>query len=265
MPARATVLPRTAFRNGRRVTSGLATAPPSRDELDQAGAPPAPRSATMTDPAALRFCPDYEEEVALDDGSRVTLRLVRPGDKPLLLDGFAHLSPESRYRRFLGPKNNLSAAELRYLTECDGVDHFALGAVRRDDAGEHGLGVGRIIRLRDRPDTAEAAVTVVDEAQGRGLGRLLGERLVAAAQERGIHRFRVLLLAGNERARSLLDEVAPSDLLKPPVESEGGSLTFEVELPPPPPPRQPGWRDAWRHLLSLAARAYAITRGADSP
>src|SRR5262245_36906785 len=103
----------------------------------------------MTVEPALRFHHDYQEEVALDDGSRVTLRLVRPGDKPLLLEAFARLSPESRYRRFLGPKSNLSPAELRYLTECDGVDHFALGAVVRDDAGEHGLGVGRIIRLRD--------------------------------------------------------------------------------------------------------------------
>lgn len=215
----------------------------------------------MESEPALRFGADYREELELTDGSKVTLRPIGPADKELLLDGFAHLSAESRLRRFLGPKAALSAAELSYLTECDGYDHFAIGAVQKRDDGLHGVGVARIIRLPEQPDTAEAAITVVDEVQGQGLGRVLGDRLVSAARERGIHRFRVTLLADNERAHALLDEIAPSDLLKPPIERGAGTVTFEVELPDPPPEPEPAWREAWRNLLSLAAKFYALARG----
>src|SRR5207244_92171 len=111
--------------------------------------------------------------------------------------GFAGLSAESRYRRFFSAKDRLSEAELRYLTEVDGVDHFALGALHDGE----GAGVARFVRLRDRPDTAEAAIVVVDERQGCGLGRLLLTRLTEAARERGITRFRSDVLARNQAAR----------------------------------------------------------------
>lgn len=215
----------------------------------------------MAADAPLRYHADYREEVTLDDGTKVVLRPIGAGDKALLLEGFQNLSDESRYRRFHGPKGSLSPAELRYLTECDGYDHFAIGAATERDGGLHGLGVARIIRQKDKPDTAEAAITVVDEAQGHGLGRILGDRLVEAARERGISRFRVMLLAENDRARALLDEVAPSDILKPPVETEGSSMTFEVELPEPTPEHVPAWYEAWRRLLAVAARIYALARG----
>ena len=71
--------------------------------------------------------------------------------------------------RFLtGNKNELSPAELRYFTEIDHHDHEALGAV--DRANGRGVGVARYVRSLEDSQTAELAVTVVDEWQGRGLG-----------------------------------------------------------------------------------------------
>ena len=64
----------------------------------------------------------------LRDGSEVLIRPIRGADAPLLADGFARLSLPSRQMRFLTPKRELSAAELRYLTEIDHHDHEALGA-----------------------------------------------------------------------------------------------------------------------------------------
>ena len=66
--------------------------------------------------------------VVLRDGSAVLIRPVRSGDAPLLADGFARLSVRSRQLWFLGPKQELSPAELRYFTEVDHHDHEALGA-----------------------------------------------------------------------------------------------------------------------------------------
>ena len=106
--------------------------------------------------------------VVLRDGSAVLIRQVRSTDAPLLADGFARLSAASRQMRFLGVKKQLSAAELRYLTDVDHHDHEALGAL--DQAGGHGVGIARYIRDADDPQAAEIAVTIVDEWQGRGLG-----------------------------------------------------------------------------------------------
>ncbi len=48
--------------------------------------------------------------------------------------------------------------------------------------GQPGLGVARYISLADNPTTAEAAVTVVDEQQGRGIGTILLELLATSAR-----------------------------------------------------------------------------------
>ena len=130
------------------------------------------------------FTADYVERATLRDGTSVMLRLVAPEDKALLRRSFEDWSEESRYARFHAPKSKLSEEELRYLTEIDQETHFALGAIREagDGAGEPvGLGIARFIRLPEQapagPVTAEAAISVSDEVQGKGLGRLLhGQR-----------------------------------------------------------------------------------------
>src|SRR6266540_2364834 len=95
--------------------------------------------------------------VRLDNGLEIVIRPLRPSDKPLLADGIARLSPRSARFRFLAPKNRLTSAELRYLTELDFVNHYALVAVRADEPW-HAAGVGRWVRDRDRPDVAELAI-----------------------------------------------------------------------------------------------------------
>jgi GNAT superfamily N-acetyltransferase len=170
--------------------------------------------------------PDFSEEHRLADGTPATLRHIRPDDAAELARGFARLSPESRYRRFFGGVNQLTDKILHYLTVVDGRDHVALVATRATDAGEEiGLGVARFVRLAGEPTVAEAAITVVDEVQGRGLGRILSLTLARAARERGIEHFRGEILADNPSARQLLEEVGA--VLR--VEDEG-RLVFDVAL-----------------------------------
>jgi RimJ/RimL family protein N-acetyltransferase len=142
----------------------------------------------------------------LNDGTRALIRPIRPDDKPLLEDGLRRLSPESAHRRFLGAKPYLSPAELRYLTEVDGRDHIALVAVDADEPSVL-IAVARCVRLPDRPDTAEMAIVVGDEWQGRGLGRVLAETLAQAAARVGIRRFAAVILADNLQARRLLSDL----------------------------------------------------------
>ena len=164
-----------------------------------------------TTPNQPRFTPAYRERVRLRDGTEVLLRLVIPADRLLLRRGMDRFSPESRYHRFLGTKHDLTPDELDYLTQVDGVDHFALGAVATDAAGSaQGVGVARFVRFGDETDSAEPTVAVVDAYQGRGLGTILFARLMAAARERGIRRFHGRMLAHNKVMRALLHQASPT-------------------------------------------------------
>ena len=177
---------------------------------------------------AYHFDERYDERVRLDDGTRVHLRLIGPEDKALILQGFARLSPESRYRRFFAAKRELSPQELRYFTEFDGNNHLAIGAVRiRGDRSEEGLGVARFVRLPEDPKVAEAAVVVVDDYQNKGLGHLLLLRLVAAAKERGVERFRATTLADNPAARALMEDLGAA----PSASNGDDTLSVDVALP----------------------------------
>jgi GNAT superfamily N-acetyltransferase len=203
-----------------------------------------------------RFDADYREDATLGDGTPVLLRLVRPADAALLAAGFARLSPESRYRRFFTDKATLSESELRYLTDVDGERHFAIGA-RRRDRGDEGVGIARFVRLEDQPGVAEPAVAVVDEAQGKGLGRLLLSRLIAAAKERGVERFRFEVLATNAAMRNLLAELAPGSH----ESADGSTVVVEAVLAdladgaPPQPSTNPLYR-----LLTLIASGLLLVR-----
>jgi GNAT superfamily N-acetyltransferase len=201
----------------------------------------------------LRFDADYRETVSLADGTAVVLRLLRPEDKVLLTEGFEHLSERSRWRRFLSPKVALSTAELRYLTEIDGVNHFALGAVMQPPGKpELGLGVARFVRLPGKGAVAEPAVVVIDQFQGRGLGKILLQRLVEAARERGIESFRAIVLGENMPVQALLRQYVPGAV---PYVSEDG-LTIEMPLPELSDLRsegQPVPLGVFDRLLALAA------------
>ena len=179
------------------------------------------------------FTADYVEHATLRDGTPILIRLVTPEDADIVRRGFERWSAESRYTRFLAPKERLTDEELHYLCNVDQERHFALGAVRADGDGAGnpvGLGIARFIRLPDRegePITAEAAIAVADEVQHQGLGRILFTRLVAAAMERGIERFRCEVLCGNPGMKALIENIAPSRSL----EVASGVYSIDFALP----------------------------------
>jgi GNAT superfamily N-acetyltransferase len=165
-------------------------------------------------------------EVSLRDGIRVRIRPIVPDDKSHLIDGFNRLSPESRYRRFLSPIAELTPDMLRELTEVDYVDHFAYIAFAVEASGEVGAGVARYVRAPEEPEVAEAAVTVVDEYQGRGLGTFLLQALGAVALENGIRRFRGYALETNRPIREVLEALGANLHHDSP-----GLIRVEIDLP----------------------------------
>jgi len=208
-----------------------------------------------------RYGDSYEETVELSDGQRIHLRPMRPSDKQMLLDGFEHLSPDSRYARFMAPKSTLSGRELAYLTEVDGIDHFAIGAIRKHLVSKaEGVGSARFVRLSDRPDTAEPAVTVLDDFHGKGLGAIMLQRLIEAAWERDIRWFCTELLADNTASRGMIESLSPDVTFR---DAGDGAIVATIPVPEPDQtPTAPGFFDGTpiRKLLSYVARAKVSVR-----
>lgn len=197
-------------------------------------------------------------QITLRDGEAVTLRPIGPGDKALLRQGFDRLSPTSRYRRFLTAMPSLSDAAVAYLTEVDHRDHEALLAIAGDGRG---VGVARYVREADDPAVAEAAVTVVDDWQGRGVGTMLLQALADRAREEGVGTFTALLLAENDEMLALFERLGPVRRLQ----REPGTVVIAVTLP------EAGVGEPLSELLRgtasgrLQARPSARLRDADRP
>ena len=131
----------------------------------------------------------------------INVRPIDSRDRDAFSAWFGRLSDDSRRKRFLGPKPKLSARELTYLTDVDHVSHTALVAV--DKSGTL-IGEARYATSQPGDRTADFAVTVADEWQGRGVGSRLAARVIEAARANGMTRLTAITLWENSAAIALL-------------------------------------------------------------
>ena len=134
----------------------------------------------------------------------VVLRPLHRGERKPVLDVFAGLSERSRRLRFLGAKPRLAERDLDWLVDVGCCGREAVVAV--DQATGRTIGLARFVRDADGPE-AEIAYEVVDDWQGRGVGRRLLAELRTLALEQGILRFRALIAHGNRPAFALVHGV----------------------------------------------------------
>jgi len=130
----------------------------------------------------------------------VRIRPIEPTDKLALQSGLQTLSARSVQLRFLQPKPRFTSVELAYLTEVDGCNHVAFVAEQEDGTM---AAVGRFVRDRNDPTSAEIAITVCDHLQGQGLGTLLGLALADEARSVGVQHFTAIMAPDNEAALRL--------------------------------------------------------------
>ncbi|MGZ8794060.1 MAG: GNAT family N-acetyltransferase, partial [Gaiellaceae bacterium] len=144
-------------------------------------------------------------DVILRDGR--TLRLRPPGrdDADALLAFFSGLSQRSLYLRFHGFAT-ISPRLTESLVEPDWHERGALLGALIDDEGGRVVAVANYVRLRD-PKLAEAAFTVADEHQGRGIGTRLLEQLAARAAAVGIESFVAYVLPDNRPMLGVFEAV----------------------------------------------------------
>jgi GNAT superfamily N-acetyltransferase len=161
------------------------------------------------------------ERVQLRDGTTVGVAGMRSSDGERLVRFHSTLSWDTTYLRFFSPHRELSAKEVELFTH---VDHVGREAIVITSEGEI-VAVGRFDRLAD-PTRAEVAFAVSDCWQGRGVGRLLFERLERRAHLLGVTHFVAETLSQNQKMLGLFHHVDH------PVVStmSGGVVHLEIDL-----------------------------------
>jgi RimJ/RimL family protein N-acetyltransferase len=164
--------------------------------------------------------------LVLADGIRLALRPLGSDDRDGVAALFVRLSPESRYRRFLSQKRELTPRELAYFTDIDHIRHEAFAAVDQRDGSI--VGVCRYVHVAHRPGVADLAVEVTDELQNMGIGTALARRTVQRARENGFALLTATTLWENRPARALLRRLEFRAHA-----SDGSEIELELRLDPP--------------------------------
>ena len=135
------------------------------------------------------------ETVQARDGQTYRLRPMRAEDEPELGRMGARMSPEDLRLRFFQPMRQLTHELAARLTQID-YDREMAFALESPDGG----GILAVVRLHReaRGDSAEFAVTVRSDMQGRGFGRLMMERIVAYARAQGLKTLFGIVLHENQ-------------------------------------------------------------------
>lgn len=144
----------------------------------------------------------------LDWKNRFKFRIgpVLPINRGQLSRGLKDLSSESIRNRFLGSKKEFSSAELEYLTNLDGWDHYAIGIEEREKPFR-GVSIARLVRSPIDTSEAEVAITIIDEFQGMGLGTLQIQLIALAAYERNLARLTFTSLPQNNGMLKLIQKI----------------------------------------------------------
>ena len=158
--------------------------------------------------SAAGYPSELERVITVRDGAVVRLRPIRADDAPRLQALHARLSLQTIHQRFFNVMRRLPTDWARYLADVDYRSRLALVVERTcpDGTGEL-VGVGRYEPTSDA-GRAEVAFVIEDRWQGRGLGTVLFNDLVAAAEARGIREFSAEVLADNTRMLDLIARFA---------------------------------------------------------
>ncbi len=165
------------------------------------------------------------------DGASVTLRALRPDDLDRELAFIAGLSGETLHLRLQYASRGVTREDAARLLQMDYRDTLAVGALVSAPGGDQIVGVSRYARSPGS-DSAECAIVVADDWQGRGIGGELMRSLAAAARSRGIRTLVGTSLGENRRIRDWAQRFGFGAQTEP---DSGGLVTVTLDLASLPP------------------------------
>lgn len=173
--------------------------------------------------------PSWRVTRTLRDGTVIGVRPIMPEDREELRRAYRAASARTRYLRFLGSMSDLDEKTLTYLTDVDQQDHVALVATLTspDLKTERGIGVARFIRLASNESAAEAAISVADDMQRKGVGTILAHEIERAARLRGVKTIRADVLEGNTAMRAILEDAGAKRV---DAGDQQGTLSYDIDL-----------------------------------
>lgn len=156
-------------------------------------------------PALALVGTDEVRQWTLPGGHVAWLRPLRADDVGAEQRFFNGLSLDSRQQRFHFGLRELSPALLKLLTDVDQRLHRAW-VVEAETPDRQVIADARFVCDPELPTTAEFALAVADDWQGRGLGRRLMAHLVVEARRQDVQRLFGDVLAENRRMLALMRE-----------------------------------------------------------
>jgi len=146
---------------------------------------------------------EFEYCQTIADGTEVHFRPIKATDEEAMREMFYDLSDQSVQLRFFQPVKSMPHARMMPLVSIDYDKDMAIVATVGDMSGERIIAVGRYIRNSKGDDAAEVSFMVRDDWQNRGIGRLLLEKLISIAEQRGVKRFMAEVLSNNKKMLSV--------------------------------------------------------------
>jgi acetyltransferase len=147
-------------------------------------------------------------EFTMKDGTKVSLRPIRPDDELLVAEFHKALSDRTVYMRYfcsVSLRSRVEHKRLARICNVDGRHEMALVAEHEDKStGSHQvLGIGRLIKLNTQSE-AEVAILVADPYQKQGLGTELLRCVIGIAHQHRLRRVRGELLRDNFAMKAIL-------------------------------------------------------------
>jgi len=137
-------------------------------------------------------------------GKTVAIRPLADGDTDTVAALFDRMSPASRERRYHAAKPRLTSRELTCFAQVGPDSHVLVAHVEGDQLP---AGMARLVRDASDRTSGEIAFEVADAYQGRGIGSLLVELLLADARAAGIRRVDAWVQTSNRPALGLLQRI----------------------------------------------------------
>ena len=148
---------------------------------------------------------DYSASEVLKDGTRVTIRAIRPGDRDRFVFFFNDTATTEIYTRFFTPRIDLSDDEIDRAINVDFVRETALVVTTESVRGEIIIASGRYIATggTGTERSAEVAFVVEEDYQGRGIASRLLTHLAGLARAQNFTRFEADILSQNRAMLSV--------------------------------------------------------------